>query len=340
MRCISTHAPAGGATNYVACFGTGLKLFLLTPLREGRPCHALISASRARFLLTPLREGRPRHARRRNRRQHFYSRPCGRGDIAYLRKHSGGGISTHAPAGGATCMDGENRLGRNDFYSRPCGRGDEKAALMEIAKANFFSRPCGRGDRFYWMKLKESFIFLLTPLREGRRIELPSYGARGKFLLTPLREGRPEGLGQGFDREIFLLTPLREGRPISAPASGPVYGISTHAPAGGATRLRISSGPPGRNFYSRPCGRGDCPGRRAALLQSISTHAPAGGATFLPPCYAGAGSISTHAPAGGATPQRDHRRHLHRNFYSRPCGRGDSNFPQVRHEVLRQIAER
>ena len=27
-------------------------------------------------------------------------------------------------------------------------------------------------------------------------------------------------------------------------------------------------------------------------------------------------------------------------FYSRPCGRGDSNFPQVRHEVLRQIAER
>ena len=27
-------------------------------------------------------------------------------------------------------------------------------------------------------------------------------------------------------------------------------------------------------------------------------------------------------------------------FYSRPCGRGDGNFPQVRHEVLRQIAER
>ena len=28
------------------------------------------------------------------------------------------------------------------------------------------------------------------------------------------------------------------------------------------------------------------------------------------------------------------------HFYSRPCGRGDGNFPQVRHEVLRQIAER
>ena len=28
------------------------------------------------------------------------------------------------------------------------------------------------------------------------------------------------------------------------------------------------------------------------------------------------------------------------DFYSRPCGRGDCNFPQVRHEVLRQIAER
>ena len=28
------------------------------------------------------------------------------------------------------------------------------------------------------------------------------------------------------------------------------------------------------------------------------------------------------------------------DFYSRPCGKGDSDFPQVRHEVLRQIAER
>ena len=47
------------------------------------------------------------------------------------------------------------------------------------------------------------------------------------------------------------------------------------------------------------------------------------------------------------TPLREGRRasdggifDKHNHFYSRPCGRGDSNFPQVRHEVLRQIAER
>ena len=74
---------------------------------------------------------------------------------------------------------------------------------------------------------------------------------------------------------------------------------------------------------------------------SISTHAPAGGATDdLQSRITTMNRISTHAPAGGATIL--HCRHARggQNFYSRPCGRGDSNFPQVRHEVLRQIAER
>ena len=94
--------------------------------------------------------------------------------------------------------------------------------------------------------------------------------------------------------------------------------ISTHAPAGGATKIVIVYGRgksflltplrEGRRrcvealaqrkyFYSRPCGRGDVCHTVASLSIII-------------------------------------------NFYSRPCGRGDSNFPQVRHEVLRQIAER
>ena len=72
------------------------------------------------------------------------------------------------------------------------------------------------------------------------------------------------------------------------------------------------------HFYSRPCGRGDIIARIKPGNSNISTHAPAGGATRRP-----------EAPT---------RRKA--DFYSRPCGRGDSNFPQVRHEVLRQIAER
>ena len=56
--------------------------------------------------------------------------------------------------------------------------------------------------------------------------------------------------------------------------------ISTHAPAGGATRLRRVHGDVALYFYSRPCGRGDAAkaGENTAA-KFISTHAPAGGAT-------------------------------------------------------------
>ena len=125
---------------------------------------------------------------------------------------------------------------------------------------------------------------------------------------------------------VFLLTPLREGRPdwhrtanhcncisTHAPAGGATLegrvgdvrreGISTHAPAGGATLHPIHSIPPGGDFYSRPCGRGD-PTRfsRPNSSSSISTHAPAGGATPVARVrWLNLRSISTHAPAGGAT---------------------------------------
>ena len=94
------------------------------------------------------------------------------------------------------------------------------------------------------------------------------------------------------------------------------------------------------HFYSRPCGRGDgcC---RASLPRSVTF--------LLTPLREG-----RRAPATSGTPQTYFysrpcgRGDCHQpfsplakaNFYSRPCGRGDSNFPQVRHEVLRQIAER
>ena len=58
---ISTHAPAGGATSLdVRPFTTSPRLFLLTPLREGRLAGCRRIRRSARFLLTPLREGRPR----------------------------------------------------------------------------------------------------------------------------------------------------------------------------------------------------------------------------------------------------------------------------------------
>ena len=79
------------------------------------------------------------------------------------------------------------------------------------------------------------------------------------------------------------------------------------------------------DFYSRPCGRGDLLYTLSGKAIPISTHAPAGGATvwaflrLLVPQL-----ISTHAPAGGATRSVEAVIVRKNNFYSRPCGRGDS----------------
>ena len=81
-------------------------------------------------------------------------------------------------------------------------------------------------------------LFLLTPLREGRLSFRRTPASRSRlFLLTPLREGRHvevfELLVQGL---LFLLTPLREGRHVGSKEHQKKLIISTHAPAGGATR--------------------------------------------------------------------------------------------------------
>ena len=100
---ISTHAPAGGATQRTRATSQVTTAFLLTPLREGRlhrracvqlekdfysrPCGRGDAATAANvgavtvFLLTPLREGRPgRPGPPLAFSAYFYSRPCGRGD--------------------------------------------------------------------------------------------------------------------------------------------------------------------------------------------------------------------------------------------------------------------
>ena len=188
--------------------------------------------------------------------------------------------------------------------------------------------------------------FLLTPLREGRLyLPFPCRRCFAAFLLTPLREGR-QIIRKYFGLpEQFLLTPLREGRLDGLCDLAYVPSISTHAPAGGATRASSRSVMrrgflltplrEGRqthtphtatsgNFYSRPCGRGDA---RDDAQREAHAH------FYSRPCGRGDGRaageeavdfrISTHAPAGGATAAcRGHSRPAE-HFYSRPCGRGD-----------------
>ena len=276
-------------------------------------------------------------------------------------------ISTHAPAGGATA----ERLGyepEESFLLTPLREGRPDCRSSRPEPFHFYSRPCGRGDEAAEAAEPADIKFLLTPLREGRPTACNGNRDAYSFLLTPLREGRQKRARRRRCGGAFLLTPLREGRLMrfykkyhtflyfySRPCGrGDGVGkarqmdgrISTHAPAGGATRsIRARTGRTkqflltplreGRrepllyicssssHFYSRPCGRGDVSpaGRRAE--GSISTHAPAGGATRGKQTAERPAAISTHAPAGGATSCGMARSFCGRYFYSRPCGRGD-----------------
>ena len=145
-------------------------------------------------------------------------------------------------------------------------------------------------------------LFLLTPLREGRRpFRTPRARRSHYFYSRPCGRGDFVGL-QLVNVDHFIST--------HAPAGGAtknqgwaacVESISTHAPAGGATAPVPVRSPAGGYFYSRPCGRGDSIVLRFDLKDQISTHAPAGGATGT-------------AQLGGREGSY---------FYSRPCGRGD-----------------
>ena len=169
------------------------------------------------FLLTPLREGRPDWHRTANHCNCISTHaPAGgatlEGRVGDVRRE---GISTHAPAGGATL---------HPIHSIPPG-GD------------FYSRPCGRGDTSGGKRRARNQAFLLTPLREGRRSPL-----RWPGRCSPHFYSRPCGRGD-FTRskivnqlEQFLLTPLREGRLERQKSDITMLLISTHAPAGGATR--------------------------------------------------------------------------------------------------------
>ena len=129
----------------------------------------------------------------------------------------------------------------------------------------FYSRPCGRGDLAVCGGRGMERLFLLTPLREGRPVYLRRATA-GRRISTHAPAGgatvvlfygvrrvddfysRPCGRGDGTPhfgavlRISFLLTPLREGRLGETGGRNQQPGISTHAPAGGATQL-----PAGRN---------------------------------------------------------------------------------------------
>ena len=191
-------------------------------------------------------------------RDHFYSRPCGRGDLCLVALGRDGVISTHAPAGGATRT--RRRRSRWPLISTHAPAGGATGVKPEafVIDFDFYSRPCGRGDA-----------------ASGRM-----RGRRPYFYSRPC--GRGDGSGGGGGTSGYQISTHAPAGGATARAVGDLDGlcISTHAPAGGATLAVLHYEKRRRDFYSRPCGRGDH--RLQAGLPHhprISTHAPAGGAT-------------------------------------------------------------
>ena len=85
VGCISTHAPAGGATFRLT--DDQAKKLISTHAPAGGATGLDLAAEWAgfTFLLTPLREGRLRRKLLKKANVNFYSRPCGRGDFQHCR---------------------------------------------------------------------------------------------------------------------------------------------------------------------------------------------------------------------------------------------------------------
>ena len=104
------------------------------------------------------------------------------------------------------------------------------------------------------------------------------------FLLTPLREGRRGRRDAGWHHADFYSRPCGRGDALTIAQIQDVI-ISTHAPAGGATKATISDGEGEYTFLLTPLreGRLECE-LKELLKNKISTHAPAGGATRSTTC--------------------------------------------------------
>ena len=305
VRYISTHAPAGGATQGVI----GVRRRLVEDFYS-RPC------------------GRGDRGRSKSRRKgiDFYSRPCGRGDetIDALGQVKTNFYSRPCGRGDGLCI--EDIKATSTFLLTPLREGRRARQLHRAAvRKHFYLRPCGRGDL---AALRDAAFYLLISTHA------PAGGATAalhvpaafltKFLLTPLREGRPSSRTSSPGRPDFYSRPCGRGdlvvlRPVF------VYEDFYSRPCGRGDSSQASSSSSILYFYSRPCGRGDIPkvGFNVPLV-IISTHAPAGGATGYLYDTAAYDSLFLLTPLREGRPdgQRGQAR-LSADFYSRPCGRGD-----------------
>ena len=166
------------------------------------------------------------------------------------------------------------------FNSRPCERGDRRHWHIGQSLAHFNSRPCERGDdklvqegkivlpisihapargatRYGGNLQSPGKISIHAPARGATPAALASFEGKPVFQFTPLREGRPRcGLPLLQSRTNFNSRPCERGDAYSE-KDYPVFLISIHAPARGATCSQTRINECLTYFNSRPCERGD-----------------------------------------------------------------------------------
>ena len=122
-----------------------------------------------------------------------------------------------------------------NFYSRPRVWGDQWATARNARFTNFYSRPREGGDVDQHEGC-EVAAPISTHAPRGGRLLLYDTPPRGfLFLLASPRGGRPRAGAAGRSTYRFLLTPPRGGRLRGGEGAVQNGGISTHAPAWGAT---------------------------------------------------------------------------------------------------------
>ena len=191
-------------------------LFLLTPLREGRPCLPRRRAQRtANFYSRPCGRGdgyaglyQVLHA------DDFYSRPCGRGDgLHACEQPIDVLISTHAPAGGATSSSLSSRHSRSVFLLTPLREGRRKAVCHRHVGAVISTHAPAGGATIDAMNCGfRSIISTHAPAGGATGLQLQAAG------IPPISTHAPAGGATWASSQMrtnicgFLLTPLREGR--------------------------------------------------------------------------------------------------------------------------------
>ena len=250
---ISTHAPAGGATLAHRARKRRTRLFLLTPLREGRRRQAGGAEGGVNFYSRPCGRGDQRGGAWLLPIGYFYSRPCGRGDTT------------------STLLFGELSY----FYSRPCGRGDQQPQNQSIIWVPISTHapaggatPTGAHDAY------NKGISTHAPAGGATGIAALRSSSRGISTHAPAGGATLASTRNPITPTYFYSRPCGRGDVIARGFLVHDNFISTHAPAGGATVRPCPHEQKAWNFYSRPCGRGDSSGASGSGIQWVFLLTP------------------------------------------------------------------